>query len=165
MNANTITTVRMVSVVTGSSDATGVLQANLPNVPNGTSDWSEYSSLYLQYRVLMFKATWVPFDVGFPSTAVANTQRPVVLWVVRQPTAVFASTYTNAFDNDGAMVRNIGQRFSTEVRMNGTSDAEWLQVASPSAYAAIGAFAASLTASSSYGQWYLEHLVQFRSRV
>lgn len=163
-NANQPIAARLVQIVTAASDIAGVLFVPLNNNPAGALDFAAYQALYLDCRTLAFKVTWVPFSHNFSGQAVPLVQTPLVTYFLRVPVATSPGTYTNAWDNDAARVRPIDSQFSEMIHMNGTPDATWQDTAATSATCAYGAFAASLSVSSTYGQFYIEYLVQFRSR-
>jgi len=166
-NADAVTVTRLTTIVTTGANASGQLIGTFPNVPNGAGDWTYFSVLFRQYRVLAFKVTWVPFDEGFASNSgtSANFQRPMVTWNVRYPSAPTPASLDAAWDDDSAIVRNIGKQFTQTLRMSGSPDSDWQQCNAPLATNSIGYYAEGLTPSATYGTWFIEHLVQFRSRL
>lgn len=156
---------RLVYTAVASTSASGVLSIGATNNPTPCSDYAAYNGLYAEYRTLAVRLVYVPRDIGFSSTATANTQGPLVQWIVRGNATLVPTSLAEAFDNDGAVVRNTGQRFAVTLRMNGTPDADWKTLNSPVQTSAVALWANGLTNSVTYGTCFIELLVQFRSKI
>jgi len=164
-NADHIEVVRLVFLSAGTSNAGGVMALQLTNNPASTSDWVAFASVYTKYRVLAQRFKWVPNSMGFLSGSAA-LQAPAVIFTVRSNTAyTLPTSYTAAYDNDGARVQNLGRTFSSTVRMDGDPDAIWQDTQSPISTWTIALFSSGLTPSATYGQVFSDYLVQFRGRV
>jgi len=163
-NAAQVVLTRLTQMIVVAADASGLIISSANNNPAGAIDFTDFSGLYAEYRVLAFKVTYVPWDVGFSGNPVPPVQRPLVTWIERDPVASSPLNYAGAWDNDGAIVRNCGRQFSVTIRMNGTPDADWKLCSAPSATQSMGMFGNG-TISTTYGQMFIEYLTQFRSRL
>jgi len=163
-NAAQVVLTRLTQVIPAATDISGLLLVSANNNPAGAVDFSNFAGLYVEYRVLALKLTYVPWDVGFSGNPVPPIQRPLVSWLERGPTATAALSYAAAWDNDGAITRNCGRQFSQTIRMSGNPDADWKLCATPAATQSWGMFGGG-TASTTYGQVFVEYLTQFRSRI
>jgi len=157
--------VRLAYVAQGNTGITGILSLSATNNPTVTTDFSTFASQFLEYRTLVVSATWRPRDAGFSSTSTPNIQAPILQWISRTSPIGIPSSQQSAWDNDGAIARNIGQGFKATWRMSGTPDADWKQTTSPVSTGGVGLYSDGLTASAFYGNLFIEMLVQFRSRV
>jgi hypothetical protein len=157
--------VRLAYVAQGNTGTTGILSLSATNNPTPTTDFSEFAVNYLEYRTLVVTANWRPRDAGFSSLSVPNVQNPAVQWVSRTSPIGIPSSQQAAWDNDSAVVRNIGQGFRCTWRMNGTPDADWKQCGIPVSNGGVGIYSDGLTPSAYYGNLFIEMLVQFRNRI
>jgi len=164
MQGNMVTPVRLATNQTVSSDSVGVIFYTVNDDPSGYLDWSQFVPLYVSYRVLAIKMTYVPIDAGFSSSVIPNAQKPLIQWVNRGPSLILPTSVGAAWDNDGAKVRNCGRQFSTTLGMDGNPSCTWKQTAGPYQTQQIGVFGNGFTVSTAYGTLFTEALLQFRNR-
>jgi hypothetical protein len=158
--------VRMSAILTVAASALGVITVASTNDPSSKQDWSAYASQYQNYRVLSTKTTWIPKEIGFSSNVVAPPiQNPLVLWRSRVIPIPVPGNLSAAWDNSGAVVRNIGQRFVETIRMDGIPDAEWKPTSAPVGTNGLAFYGDGFTSTAVYGTLATELLVQFRDRL
>jgi len=164
--ATQIIPVRLTVAARIPSNSSGILNFKATNNPSGTVDWSSFANLFSEYRVLATKLNWVPDEVGFSTTVSPTQQRGAVLYNERSAAGNFVApvSLSAAWDNDGARVHNIGRSASRTLFMDGGADALWRGTQAVNETWAIGFYAEALTASQFYGTFFVEYLVQFRSR-
>jgi len=168
VRGDSLVTVRVANATIVASSGGGTLFESYSNDPSIYLDWSAWNQLYLEYRVLATTLRFVPYDVGFDSNAASAVplQRAMVMWISRGPSALSAPVnLAAAYDNDGAIVHNMGKEFSRTVRMNGIGDAAFGSVFTPSASWFLNVFSNTLTPSTTYGTVFTDALVQFRNRA
>jgi hypothetical protein len=165
-NADHIEVVRLVYIAAVGTNASGILSASFSNNPSSAADFSAYANLYTQYRILAMRLHWIPNAVGFQSGSGTNVQGPLIQFVVRS-TSAYASPANQAaaYDNDGAVVRNVGKEFAVTVKLDGTPDADWKGTQAPSVTWYISLYTDSFTPSVTYGSAYIDYLAQFRARI
>jgi len=156
---------RFVYTATGASSGSGVISLGASSIPNSAQDWASFTALFSEFRTIAVRAEWVPLNVGFSGTTVPVTQGQLVIWKVRGGAAAVPGSLQAAYDNDGAKAYNVGQRFAEEIRMDGTPSANWTATTSPSvATFGIGLYGTGFANSTTYGTWFVDLLVQLRSR-
>lgn len=166
--AEQVISTRLAQVIVVASGSTGIIFSGIANDPTTFQDWGNYTPLYASFRVLAVRAQWRPFDIGFDSFggAVPRVQKPLIQWITREAPLVVPSSTIQAWDNDGAVVRNVGKEFGVTVRMSGQPEAQWRSTtSSPSFNMAIGLFGEGFSASTTYGELFCDCLVQFRARL
>jgi len=153
-------------VFTITSSPTGAYNTIYSNSPSSAPDWTDYAALYQRYRVLGMKLRLVPFNNNWGNTAaLAQATGAFVMYTVRDVTVTGPTSYPTAVNFSNATLRSTQQELEKEIRMDGATDAAWLETNSPAPTFGIGLFALGLTMSSVYGQVEISYLVEFYGRT
>jgi len=155
---------RLTQVATAASNGSGVYSGIFGNLPSSSwQDWTALAPLYQEYRCLAFKLTFVP---NYPFYGGAASQGQIILYPVRNSALTPASSYAAAYGWDGSKVfQTQGKESSITVKMATTIEAGFQNTVAPLATYGIGFYASGLTVSTTYGQVYLELLLQMHSSV
>jgi len=157
--------VRMTAATPIASAAiTGNIQSNLQNAANGFLDWSSFAALFVEYRVLCHRVTWVPNYLHFGQGANTLIQAPVIISLFRDAAGGTPASLAGAWDDGGAVVRQISERFAVQCNASGLPEMAWLNTRTPGPTWAINITADALTVSTVYGSAMQELLVEFRGR-
>jgi len=135
------------------------------NDPSATTEWSNASAYWAEFRVLAMRLRFVPNFVNFANTgALASFYAPVNWFIQRDSGAPVPSSMTASFTFDASWPSNIQQRRTIGVRAGTSTEMAFQNVRSTSATWCVGVSQDSLTPLISYGLVYIEQLVQFRSK-
>jgi len=135
------------------------------NDPSATSEWSQASATWEEFRVLSQRLRFVPYLQNFTNTpGLALTYGTVVWFVQRNSGSPAPVSMTSAFQFDTARPANIQTRQTITARASTATEMLFQNVTSTSATWTIGVTTDVNTALNIYGQVYIELLVQFRSK-
>jgi len=151
------------------SDNTGKLIGVYTNDATRLNDWTSFSNLYQEFRVLAYCISYVP---GAVVNTVTGTNQavtaPLVHYPVRDGVYNNLTSYTLAFDQEGSRIGHTSRKWTQTVRMNGATESQWYNTGTtstlPGTYAGIGFYAEGLLGNAYIGTFFQEALVQFRGR-
>jgi hypothetical protein len=133
--------------------------------PSGSDNWSEYSTSWLEYRVLGIKYHFMPqYKVNTATTTTVIQDTPIVFCQLHSSTAPTPSSIQEAWAySDGKKVDSLMREKSVTWRMSDTFEAEFQDTATPST-AIYSVMFQGFGASNSitYGTIFISYLVQFR---
>lgn len=156
-----ITTFMSAGTALLTSSAGGVINLVASNDPSVYNDWSSLQPIWDEYRVLGFKWIFMPYNkYNRPSTTVVG---PVYI-VVDRDDATALTTEALAMNFESVKQKYLGDRITMEAKMAGLNDGKFITTASPVATCWIKMYSAGLTASTDYGKYTMQALVQFRGR-
>lgn len=160
------------SVGTITASAGGVLNPYYDDNASGTTDWTSFSNLFDQYRILAMKVSFIP--------SVSNDDSSITKWapmyILFDPdnTGVGPSTPDTCLQYDQCKVVNMSKPFSFYhriPRITSTAGSAsvihaggWRDIATPDATCGIKMYSEGLTASKLYGNIITKFYVQFRHR-
>lgn len=124
------------------------------------ADWSSWAATYSEYRLLAACLHFVPaFQSSYPtSTAVGGT----IAMFVDRDNGTSALSLSQILENEGSKFCSINQPLSVTFKMLGTNEAQFVNTASPISPATIRFTTSSLSASTTYGIFILEWLLEGR---
>jgi len=162
-------TANLVTAANFNSDNTGKLAGVLQADATRMNDWTAYSNLYQEFRVLAFSVRYVP---GAVVNTVNGTNQavtaPIVYYPVRDGVYAALTSYTLAFDQEGSTAGHTARAWSRVIRMNGAGEATWFNTATystlPGVWGGIGYYAEGLLGNAYIGTFFQDVLVQFRAR-
>jgi hypothetical protein len=135
------------------------------NDPSGSSEWSNASATWEEFRVLSQRLRFVPSLENFSNTAgLATLYAPVCWYVQRNSGSPAPTSLTAAFQFDSAKPRSIQQGVTMVAKATTPTEMAFQNVTSTSATWTIGVNQDSLTALTTYGLVFNEMLVQFRAK-
>lgn len=154
-----------------SSDAVGLISTIYNNDPSVYADFSNYASLYDEYRYLGIELEFFPNNRYSKTT---TTCLPGVGVVDRDDTTALASVALG-FQYESNMVLSLedpwtdrrhyrGALPSLKMKMNGAKEATWITTATPVATGCIKIRFEGLSSSTQYGRILVRGLFQFRGR-
>jgi hypothetical protein len=162
-----VNTQRLTTRATVSSTAGGNLNFQIIIDPTILDQWSSLKGLYQEMRPLAFKCTYVPrFPAWGTTSAQALIVGPIVWYVDRDSTTGTPTDPQVGWRNAGAQVKSVNQRFVATWRMNSTNECSWGNTSTasyPIAKVSMSGGTGALSASSTYGDVFVELLCQFRA--
>jgi len=138
------------------SNSSGVINAVIPVNPSNSENWTNFTNLYDEYRVLLVRAHFVP------GCSALSTPTGELMMTVDHDSAVALSSYAGGFQSTSAVIGPLDRKLVREFRMSGTNENQLRNTASPNDVGSIKTFATGVTASTTYGQFMIEYLVQGR---
>ncbi len=156
---NYLFTVRLGADIVITSDGSGLLQTVITNNPSQGQNWSNYASVFDEYRVLMAKAEFDPLWATGGSTQ--TFWAPIASVIDRSDSTVLTS-YGLA-ERYSSHKKTPGQKkFHQSVNMSSVDDSGFVSTASPAANAWIKFYSSGNSLSLTLGRVNLTLLVQFR---
>jgi len=161
---------------TAVSTAGGLLNPSFQfSNPNPATDWSSFIAIYDEYRVLAMDVTFVPNMEDTLDTSNLAFNHSPMLSVVDRDTNVALAAYSNALNYGSLQYHTLTRKAHREMKMSGvnsqissgipSSEGVFLNCQSaPSLSGAIKFVAVGLSASTTYGHFYVRWRVQFRGR-
>jgi hypothetical protein len=144
--------------------ASGGVSMSIALNPGALTDWSSFSALYLEARLIGARVDYIPIACGF-ATVNATTALPLVVYVDRSASTSIATTMAAAVDKEDKIITNSTKNWTKEWRMSGSVESQWLNT---NAFASVGTvqiFGPNIaSASAPLGYYVLHYLVQFRNR-
>lgn len=153
-----------------SSSAAGVINTVVSSSPNTFANWSAYSAIYDEFRVLGMQLEYFPANrysktttVCIPGIGVVDRNDSTTL---SGPSILYESTrqlsledpWTDRSEYRGSSVPAL------IIKMNGAEEGQWLSTGSTAANLYIKLYFSGLTVSTQYGVYYVRALVQFRGQ-
>jgi len=158
-------TVRKYLSYTGvvNSDGSGTIKMSTSIRPDNTTEWSNISPTYSEYRVLMARYSYVPYYTHLATSSTPILSTIMVLSVVRDNSLTNPGTIAGVISVVPKRMGNAFSRMSMTWRMTGATEALWLNCSAPGPVGAFWQNANSYTVSSTYGNFVYECLVEFRA--
>jgi len=164
LSTDTITS-RLSLVVGVSTNGSGLLSFVINSNPTSATEYASFATCFAEFRTLSYIVRWLPrFPAWGTSAAQALTVGPLVTGIQRNAALAAPTTQDAAWQNSSSQVRSVNQPFRIVVRATGSNEMQFLNTASPSGTSEVAFTAVGLTASTVYGDIYVEYLVQFRGR-
>lgn len=161
-NQSYTVTTRMSRVVSATSNGSGVLSAIINNDPSNYTSWADFTPLFDEYRVLAMEVHYVP-NVNNTYNTTYLPQPVIHVWD-RDASGALTSL-GQGMDYESAVPSNINVPFKGHVKMTGSEDSAFINTAAPVKTWSYFNYASGLTASTTYGSYFVQILVQFRGRV
>ncbi len=157
------TRVRILSSVpptTVTSDASGVTAVAITtNFASTTQDWSSYSTIFTEYRVLALLVRYQPFTpFGASNYSTGN-----VVSVHDTALSTPGSAASIAAVPDRKFI-NFGRPWQMEWRMNGVDEAGFLQTSGTAIQGGIAWYCTNGAASTAFGSYVVDVLMEFRGQ-
>jgi len=159
---NACYTVEMSLTISVASTSGGLINNVINNNPAGFLNFSSYSTIFSECRVLNMTVMWVPN--AFETTSTFGSPSPFVGVFDRANVSAAITGYPAAWDYDSSKTCQIGQPKTFYCKMDGADNAGFQSVASTSANWAFKCYCSNLSISSGYGYFMCRMLVQWRSR-
>jgi hypothetical protein len=156
-------TIRMTSVTAVTASAGGVVSFQILNIPSSFADFSTYSGLYVECRVLALEGQYMPHYLGFGGATTVNSQAMVGYVDRNSGTAPFSSL-ANGWNFQDSKIGNTSKSMTLTWRMASTIEAQFTNVTAPISTGSLNLTAVGLTASQTCGVVFATLLVQFRNR-
>lgn len=147
------------SVLT-SSGAGAISNVSSDN-PSGCVDWGSFASLWDEYRVLGLTLFFEPYNkYNQPTTTIVGP----IFTIIDRDDATALTTEAQMLEFESLKVFNLANRFKRSVRMASIEDASFITTMTPVARNWIKIVSTGLTASTNYGKFWADVLIQFRGR-
>lgn len=163
--------INLKSVFTVSSNSAGFFEVYSDTLrPSQTSEWSNYSSTWREYRVLGIRSEYVPnYDAsGFNGTGRSYQAGASAIYHGPNPAwqgAVNSSSVANTFYMDGAKPFHPCERCVLEWRMGDIEEAQFFSTSAASVVGGVYSVSGTVTPSVPFGVQYITTLVEFKGRV
>lgn len=135
----------------------------------GCNDWSNFASVYDEYRVLALEVTYVPnYDANYATGGLTQAVGAVGMYhdnVVRVSGGV--TTFVSLADvctNPSWQIWHTGTRAKWTWKATGTEEMQFYPVASAVRTGSIAGWIPGAASTSNYGTIFVSHVVQFRGR-
>jgi hypothetical protein len=153
-----------------SSSVGGIINTVVSSSPNTFANWSSYSAIYDEFRVLGMQLEYFPSNryskvttICMPGIGVVDRSDSTTL---SSASILYESTrqlsledpWTDRSEYRGSSVPAL------KIHMDGAEEGQWLSTTSTAASLFIKLYFSGLTASSQYGVYYVRALVQFRGQ-
>lgn len=127
------------------------------------TEWTAWSDIYDEYRVLAMEFTYEPLKC--PSYPGTTTTPPIGVLCTRNGNSLSVpATVAEAVNTTQHKKWNMGKSITMEWRMNGSDEAAFIPVSTAVDNGGFFATLGSGTASTAFGRWYITFLVQFKGR-
>lgn len=148
------------SVVSIASNALGVMAAEITTNPNTTIEYASYAARFREYRVLGVEAEWVP-NLKVNTTAIVGA----AMLIAQNKSSAFGTptSYNQLFPMGHAKVQQVFERFKYSIVADDITDLDVGSTAAPGSEFSFLFYADGLTASTTYGRYFLRWIVQFSS--
>ncbi len=143
-----------------SSTAGSVINNVFGSGPNGSTEWGNLTTIFMEYRTLAMEFVYIPQNKFNRGTVVT---RPLVA-VIDRASSTALSSYTNALENPSSKFMDLDHRWGKRANMSGSEEAFFLSTGSPADVFWIKLYSDTLSASTVYGIYYVKYLVQFKGR-
>ncbi len=143
-----------------SSDGAGANTSVLSNDPSASADFSSYSNIYDEVRVLGERLEYFPYNRYSKTT---TTCVPLIVVKDRNDGTVLSS-YSSAISYSSAMKRSVEDPWAETFKMNGQFEATWQSTSTPFATRWFKLFGQGFSTSTDYGRFFMYARVQFRGR-
>jgi hypothetical protein len=144
-----------------SSDGTGTIANVYGSSPTGVADWSSLAAVFEEFRTLAFEVRYFPNN---RYSKVSTTCTPLLGIVDRANNAAFAS-YNALMSHASHKRLSLEDPWVMIFHMSGSDEAEFQTTNSPTDDGWIKFFSTGLTASTTYGQFFITYRAQFRGRA
>lgn len=142
------------------STAGAVINQVWSNDPGYAADWSSFSNIYAEYRVLGLEVLYYPSNRYSKTTVVCVP----ILGVIDRVSASPLTSITQAMAYDSARVLSLEDPWSYKLYMQGSDEAVFVPTTSTTVNQSIKLFGDGLSVSTAYGRILIYYLVQFRGR-
>ena len=138
----------------------GVVNNVMDDNPSNASEWSNFSALFHEYRVLGATLEFWPQNRYSKSTTIT---RPVAAIVDRSAAGALGS-YAAAFNHPSARMVGLDDPFKVVWHMENAEESTFLQTASSAARHWFKLYADTVSNTTTYGIYRVSLLTQFRGR-
>ena len=144
------------------SDGAGIIDLVIGDSPAGAPDWSSWSAIYDEYRVLGWEVSFIPAN---QYTKLSTVCQPL-LGVIDRADGTALSAYTVAVQYGSVKDLSLENKWKLTTKLAGsTEEAQFSRTGAPSTKTWMKFFANGLTASTNYGLYIVRRRVQFRARA
>jgi hypothetical protein len=152
--------------ITNSADFTsnglGIIDLVVQDNPAGSPDWSSWSSIYDEYRVLGWEVSFIPNN---QYSKVSTVCQPL-LGVIDRADGAPLGAYTVAVQYGSVKNLSLENPWRIVTKLAGsTEEAQFSRTGAPSTKTYIKFYSTGLTTSSTYGLYVVRRRVQFRARA
>jgi len=149
---------------TQSTNPAGSMVSQVVASVTSTTEWSQLSALWREYRILGARITWIPNFTGYSTASTPLLSSMAVLTLQRDGTIVSPTTVLTALRIGPRVVSNIASRMSLSYRMSGALEASFHNTDAPAVGVATFCLNSDLlTVSAAYGTLQMDMMVQFRN--
>jgi len=145
------------------STAGGIINDVIGDYPVASPDWTGVAGLFAEYRVLAMTVRFIPNVTGATMGTLLYTPFYCVLDLTSSITAL--TTYVAAANYALTKVNSLNVPWTMAHRMRGVEEAMFVPTSSAVVDYNFKVFAATLTASTSYGRYFVHWKCQFRGRI
>lgn len=165
-SANETYTAQLVYVGTLSTNGSGVLAAVLDSYAQASSatDWSNFTGMWSEYRILSMKTKAVPWNKY--NTPTTTTKAPLYS-VLDRSSGNALTSLADVGGYDTAMIHSPSENWTRQIKMDGTDEANFVDVASSTPTNSrlfIKLFSTGNTPSTTLYDYMTFIMVQFRCR-
>lgn len=148
---------------TFASSAGGTAAGTFSSDPGSTTDWSSLSSIYQEYRVLGFEAVYTPYE----TVPVSGSRAPGVgaADYVHYAGATTPASLDGILQNANHTTFHTHRPCKITWKMRGVEEATWQKMSVAQDHGSIRWYVDGLTASATYGRWFVTYLVELRGRI
>lgn len=155
------------------SSAGGIISSVFTNDPSNTLEWASISAIYDEFRVLGFDLEFFPSNRYSKTTTVCTPG----VGVVDHGTIAVLASLAAGFQHESCRVLSLEDPWTSrgdfagdcakplQWRMASSEEAVFTYTSTTLSNSAIKLYFTGLTASTTYGQFLLRFLVQFRGRA
>jgi len=159
ITAKELHTVQMDSTFAITSSSGGVINTVISNDPSVATSWSIWAGLYQNYRTLGFSIFYAPFN---QYNRVSTTVAPLVTIMDRDGNSTALLSYDNASQFSSMRFADLSHRWNRSIQMSGSQDGVFSPTGFPLPTYFIKLFSGGNSLSTTYGQLFVRHLVQFQ---
>jgi len=141
----------------GGTSIVGIVDNN----PSAADNWTSYADAWGEYRVLGIRLEYQPL---YSVNTAIITSAPIVHCVVHQGSLTSPTDYLEAYSYGDPKITNSTRSFVREWRMTNVNESTWVPTGSPTGTSLALLFAAfDLTTGTTYGQLFINYVIQFRN--
>jgi hypothetical protein len=141
----------------------GVVSSAFVVSPATLDDWGNLQKDWAEYRILGFQVDYVPYHQG---SAVTGITDGILYMVIDRTSSTAALTSTQqAGDFEGCVYGCTNQRISQKAKASGANELAWVNMTVSSYWASIRTFSTALTASTGYGVFVVNIVIELRGAV
>lgn len=162
--ANTTMTTMLAGTGTIAHSSIGNVAGNFgTDKINTLPEWTAWSALYQEYRILGIKFQYEPYSTpSYPDTTITPSLG-VIAQYHEDGLEVYGSLAA-AMENPSAKPWSTGKPVSMEWRMDGLGESSFLPTNTVTNFGGITTYTSGGTTSEEMGRYYLRYLVQFKGR-
>ncbi len=163
MATEQLTVVDLVYDAPVTSSGTGTIADYINDYPQAAADWASLAAVFAESRVLAMEVRFVPNVTGATQGSLAYAPFFVVLDLTSSLTTL--TSYTNASNYALSQEHSLNMPWRMFHRMAGVEESTFVPTSSAATDYSFKTFATGLTASTTYGRYFIHWKCQFRGRL